>query len=59
MGFGDADVHLPEADPTLLRALFRDRRTEGCPVVLLHSYPFGAQAAYLASVYPQVHVDSR
>ena len=56
-GFGDDDLHLPRADPTLLRALLRDPDTEACPVVLLHSYPFVAQAAYLASIYPQVHLD--
>jgi predicted TIM-barrel fold metal-dependent hydrolase len=56
-GFGDDDLHLPRADPTLLRALLRDPATEACPVVLLHSHPFVAQAAYLASIYPQVHVD--
>jgi uncharacterized protein len=57
VGFGDEDVHLPAADPALLRPLFRAPWSEGCPVVLLHCYPFVEQAAYLASVYPQVHVD--
>jgi len=56
-GFGDSDLHLPDADPTLLRELFRDQRTENCPIVLLHCYPFVSHAAYLASVYPQVYVD--
>ena len=56
-GFGDSDLHLPDADPTLLRELFRDQRTASCPIVLLHCYPFVSRAAYLASVYPQVHVD--
>ncbi|MDP9251208.1 MAG: amidohydrolase family protein [Chloroflexota bacterium] len=57
VGFGDEDVHLPGVDPALLRALFRAPSTEGCPIILLHCYPFVDQAAYLASVYPQVHVD--
>jgi predicted TIM-barrel fold metal-dependent hydrolase len=56
-GFGDEDLHLPQADPTLLRALLRDPATEACPIVLLHAYPFVAHSAYLASIYPQVHVD--
>ena len=56
-GFGDSDVHLPTADGSLLRPLLRDPATEACPIVLLHAFPFVAQAAYLASVYPQVHVD--
>jgi predicted TIM-barrel fold metal-dependent hydrolase len=57
VGFGDEDVHLPAADPSLLRPLFREPSTEGCRVVLLHNHPFVDQAAYLASVFPQVHVD--
>src|SRR6266542_2366455 len=56
-GFGDADIDLPRADPALLRPLLTDPRTEACPVVLLHCYPFAAGAAYLAGLYPQVHLD--
>lgn len=56
-GFGDEDLHLPTADPGLLRPLLRDPRFEACPIVLLHCYPFVAEAGYLASVYPSVHVD--
>lgn len=56
-GFGDADLDVRLADPALLRPLLRDPRTQNCPVVLLHCYPFVAQAAYLASVYPQVWMD--
>jgi uncharacterized protein len=56
-GFGDADLDLPLADPSLLRPLLRDPRTEDCPVVLLHCYPYVGQAAYLAGTYPQVYVD--
>jgi hypothetical protein len=56
-GFGDQDVYLPHADPALLWPLLRDPRTEDCPVVLLHCYPFVGSAAYLAGTYPQVHMD--
>jgi len=56
-GFGDEDVHLPAADPSLLRPLFREPSTAECRVVLLHNYPFVDHAAYLASIFPQVHVD--
>ena len=57
VGFGDEDVHLPAADPSLLRPLLREPSTEECRIVLLHNHPFIDQAAYLASVFPQVHVD--
>jgi uncharacterized protein len=56
-GFGDDDLHLPAADPTLLRPLLHDSQTAGGPIVLLHCHPFVAHAAYLASIYPSVHVD--
>ncbi|HEY8871091.1 MAG TPA: amidohydrolase family protein [Candidatus Limnocylindrales bacterium] len=57
VGIGDQDVQLPVADPTLLRPLLRDPSTEACRIVLLHNHPFVDQAAYLASVFPQVYVD--
>jgi predicted TIM-barrel fold metal-dependent hydrolase len=56
-GLGDADIDLPRADPALLRPLLTDPRTEACQVVLLHCYPFAGAAAYLAGLYPQVHLD--
>lgn len=56
-GFGDPDIDLPAADPALLRRLFRDPRTEACPVVLLHCYPYVRTASYLANTYPQVFMD--
>ncbi|HLZ39206.1 MAG TPA: amidohydrolase family protein [Mycobacteriales bacterium] len=56
-GFGDPDVTLPTADPALLTPLLRDRRAEGCPVVLLHCYPYVREAAYLAATYPDTYLD--
>ncbi len=56
-GFGDPDLDLATADPSLLRPLLHDPRTEACPVVLLHCYPYVGQAACLAAVYPQVWLD--
>jgi uncharacterized protein len=56
-GFGDEDIHLPTANPTLLRPLLHDPRTEACPIVLLHCYPFVGGAAAMAGTYPQVYLD--
>jgi uncharacterized protein len=53
-GFGDPDLFLPAADPALLTPMLR---TANCPVVLLHGWPYLRQAAYLASVYPNVYAD--
>lgn len=57
-GFGDRDLDLRLANPLHLRWLLEQPRFQAAPVVLLHaSYPFGREAGYLASVYPQVYVD--
>jgi hypothetical protein len=56
-GFGDEDIRLPSADPALLRPLLHDPRTEACPIVLLHCYPFVGGAAAMAGTYPQVYLD--
>ena len=55
-GFGDSDLDLHRADPSLLTPFLR--RTEGlCPVLLLHTYPFHRTAGYLAQMFGHVHVD--
>jgi uncharacterized protein len=54
-GFGDSDLHLWRADPSLLKPLierFRETR-----FVLLHCYPFVREAGWLAHVYGHVYVD--
>lgn len=57
VGLGDDDVYLPTSNPTLLRPIFREPRYSGVPIVLLHNYPYVREAAYLASIYPNAHVD--
>jgi hypothetical protein len=54
-GFGDADLFLPRADPTLLGPLIE--RYAATPFVLLHCYPFVRQAGWLAHVYGNVFLD--
>jgi uncharacterized protein len=54
-GFGDADLFLPRADPTLLGPLIE--RFAQTPFVLLHCYPFVRQAGWLAHVYGNVWFD--
>jgi predicted TIM-barrel fold metal-dependent hydrolase len=56
-GFGDKDLDLRLADPALLTPLLRDPRTEACPLVLLHCYPYVGGAASLAGIYPLVFMD--
>lgn len=57
-GFGDRDVDLLNANPLLLRPVLEDARLAAVPIVLLHSgYPYVREAAYLASIYPNVYVD--
>jgi len=54
-GFGDADLHLPQADPGYLKPLVE--RFGDTAFVLLHCYPFVREAGWLAHVYPNVHFD--
>ena len=55
-GFGDSDLRLHRADPALLTDWLR--LTAGTvPVLLLHCWPYQRQAAYLATVFEQVHLD--
>jgi uncharacterized protein len=54
-GFGDSDLHLWRADPSLLKALIE--RFRATPFVLLHCYPFVREAGWLAHVYGHVYVD--
>jgi predicted TIM-barrel fold metal-dependent hydrolase len=54
-GFGDSDLFLPRADPTLLGPLIE--RYPAMPFVLLHCYPFVRRAGWLAHVYGNVFLD--
>lgn len=57
-GYGDPDLDLRLANPLHLRPLFEDRSLETAPIVLLHaSFPYTAEAAFLAAVYPNAYLD--
>jgi uncharacterized protein len=56
-GFGDTDLTLHQANPTLLTDLVRAFREMAVNVVFLHCYPYHREAAYLAAVFPNVHLD--
>jgi uncharacterized protein len=56
-GYGDPDLTLHRADPSLLTPLLRALPRGAGPVVLLHCYPYHRQAAYLAHVFPRVALD--
>ncbi|QNP69045.1 amidohydrolase family protein [Streptomyces roseirectus] len=55
-GFGDRDIRLHRADPSLLTD-WLDAVPDRVPVLLLHCWPYQRQAAYLASVFGQVYLD--
>jgi uncharacterized protein len=57
VGFGDPDVRLHRADPSLLHDFLLATQASGPPVMLLHCYPYHRQAAYLAHVFPHVYMD--
>jgi len=55
-GFGDSDIRMHRVDPSLLTDWLH--LTSGTiPVLLLHCWPYQRQAAYLATVFEQVHLD--
>jgi uncharacterized protein len=55
VGFGDADLLLPSANPAYLKPLIE--RFSETPIVLLHNYPYVREAGWLAHVYPNVFLD--
>jgi predicted TIM-barrel fold metal-dependent hydrolase len=57
VGFGDPDVRLHRADPSLLHDFLLATRPSGTPIMLLHCYPYHRQAACLANVFPHVYMD--
>jgi uncharacterized protein len=54
VGLGDPDLTLHRTDPSLMTEFLRRVRV---PVLLLHCYPYHRTAAYLAAVFPHVHMD--
>ncbi|WP_051710966.1 amidohydrolase family protein [Streptomyces sp. NRRL S-350] len=56
-GFGDPDLTLHRADPSLLTDFVRAAEPSGVPLVLLHCYPYHRQAAWLAQAFPTVYTD--
>ncbi len=57
VGFGDPDVRLHRADPSLLHDFLLATEPIGTPIMLLHCYPYHRQAGYLAHVFPHVYMD--
>jgi uncharacterized protein len=57
VGFGDPDVRLHRADPSLLHDFLLATQDAGTPIMLLHCYPYHRQAGYLAHVFPHVYMD--
>jgi predicted TIM-barrel fold metal-dependent hydrolase len=56
-GFGDPDLTMHLANPTLLTDLIRELQRLPVTVVFLHCYPYHREAGYLAAVFPHVHFD--
>jgi predicted TIM-barrel fold metal-dependent hydrolase len=56
-GFGDDDLRLHRADPSLLGDFLSATKSTGATIALLHTWPYHRQAGYLAHVFPHVLVD--
>jgi predicted TIM-barrel fold metal-dependent hydrolase len=56
-GFGDPDVRLHRANPSLMHDFLAATQSTGTSVMLLHCYPYHRDAGYLANVFRHVYVD--
>jgi predicted TIM-barrel fold metal-dependent hydrolase len=56
-GYGDPDLTLHLANPSLLTDWLRQLLPLGVHVTLLHCYPYHREAGYLAEVFPHVSFD--
>ncbi len=57
-GFGDPDIDLPTANPSLLRPVLENPEHADVTVVLLHmAYPYVREAAFMTAAWPQVYLD--
>jgi hypothetical protein len=57
-GTGDRDLDPVLGNPALLHGVLESGRADDVSIVLLHgAFPYTAEAALLASVHPNVHVD--
>jgi uncharacterized protein len=56
-GYGDPDLTLHLANPSLLTELVKRLGELGVNVVFLHCYPYHREAGYLARVFPHVYLD--
>jgi uncharacterized protein len=56
-GFGDTDLTLHLADPSVFTPWVRELGARGVELVFLHCYPYHRNAGYLAAVFPHVSFD--
>lgn len=57
-GFGDSDLDLLQANPLLLKNIFKNKKFQNIPIILLHTgYPYTREAGYLANLYANIYVD--
>ena len=57
-GLGDSDIVAKECRPILMWNLLKDDETMACKTMLIHGgFPYTDEAAYLASVLPNVYFD--
>lgn len=56
-GIGDDDADLVECNPAFLQSIFRNKNYSKTQFVLLHCYPYVREAAFMCSLYGNVHMD--
>jgi len=57
-GLGDADIVVEKCNPVLMLDILKDEEVQHAKIVLLHGgYPYGTEAAWLTSIFPNVYLD--
>lgn len=56
-GFGDADIVLARCNPALLNGTLKEEPYRRARVVLIHCYPYLAEASWMAAALPNVWLD--
>ena len=58
-GIGDLDVVTEKCNPMLLGSLLKDEYLRKAKIILLHgSYPYTAEAGWMAHFFPNVYLDA-
>jgi predicted TIM-barrel fold metal-dependent hydrolase len=56
-GIGDSDIVLEQCNPALLNPMLKNKPYRDARVILIHTYPYMAEASWMAAALPNVWID--